>query len=62
MQGPAETGQNPTRSLCAKLSAHYSPQAASHFILPHGILSNVAPPPSQDEALSRYSASGEVPR
>lgn len=41
MQGPAETGQNPTRSLCAKLSAHYSPQAASHFILPHGILSMV---------------------
>ena len=23
---------------------------------------HVAPPPSQDEALSRYSASGEVPR
>ena len=41
MQGPAETGRNPTCSLCSKLSAHYSAQAASHFILPHGILSMV---------------------
>ena len=44
------------------------PQDTVGLLLPRsharkkGILNHVAPPPSQDEALSRYSASGEVPR